>query len=908
MMKTRTAVCLLVMLAALSLSAGIRITEPTDGATVPTLSDGQKAYLAMPRAERVAYFADYAKRDEMCKLTGCPRPVRIAWQDGTAPFDVTVRRMPDGRVFFRKRTADSSVGVDNLEIARRYEVTVEDVAGKAVATFETEDLAPRLIRVPGVPNVRDLGGWKTLDGRRVKQGMALRTSGMNENAEGLMPGRTKVTAETREVMLGFFGIRSDIDLRSDRECLLMQGSPLGPSVSWFHVSSSAYGDMTNASARAAFKTVFSVFLDRTSYPIAFHCIGGKDRTGSVAFILGALLGVAEEDLYRDWEATGFWLDERDFIHRTRFDKLIRVFDGFPGATLHERVKAYVKDLGFTDADIETLREILLEEPSGQLSGFKVEEDMLRRYADKLPPGRRVGFVEASVGESPEAFSVQEREGAVFVSGANRRARIFGLGRLLREPDFRGISSPDLPVRGIYFATHFGNWYDNASEREIREYVEDIALWGCNQVRVWFDMHDFRGMDDPDAAPRVARLKAILRAATDCGLETSLLGLANEAFADSPAALRADWHGGQNGYVRELAGHYHVELCPSKPGGLDQILAWRAQVLDAFADQPVSQFAIFPYDQGGCTCAGCAPWGANGLMKIVPAFSRLVREKMPGCRVELSTWYFDHFGDLGEWKAIFAQGAELAKYVDSLSVEQLGRIVYGTPGGLPASSMSEISMNGMLPWGCFGANPQPRRFEAEVKKGRGKLTGFRPYSEGIYEDMNKVILLQLAWDGKMTADDVVGAYAAFHFGEAAREAVSKAASMLEDNLGFDVRIVQGAKSYDAYGCGKADPAKPFTFRLSGKRPDLARAEAAERLLAEADAKLPADVRASWRWRILLLRTQIDRALAAGAGVDDKVVQTACGELCGIYRVNGTTEPFLTPPGPAFNPQSFSAGHL
>ena len=56
------------------------------------------------------------------------------------------------------------------------------------------------------------------------------------------------------------------------------------------------------------------------------------------------------------------------------------------------------------------------------------------------------------------------------------------------------------MRGIYFATHFGNWYDYASERELREYVEELALWGCNQVRVWFDMHDFACADVDPARP------------------------------------------------------------------------------------------------------------------------------------------------------------------------------------------------------------------------------------------------------------------------------------------------------------------------------------------------------------------------------------------------------------------------
>ena len=43
-------------------------------------------------------------------------------------------------------------------------------------------MAPRLIRVARVPNVRDLGGRVTEDGRRVRQGLLFRSAGLNDNA------------------------------------------------------------------------------------------------------------------------------------------------------------------------------------------------------------------------------------------------------------------------------------------------------------------------------------------------------------------------------------------------------------------------------------------------------------------------------------------------------------------------------------------------------------------------------------------------------------------------------------------------------------------------------------------------------------------------------------------------------
>ena len=92
----------------------------------------------------------------------------------------------------------------------------------------------------------------------------------------------------------------------------------------------------------------------------FHCIAGADRTGSLAFVLEALLGMDEDELYKDWEVTGFQKSKLDFRHETRFDKLVKGFDAYPGATIHERVVAFVKSCGFTDADIARFRELVLE--------------------------------------------------------------------------------------------------------------------------------------------------------------------------------------------------------------------------------------------------------------------------------------------------------------------------------------------------------------------------------------------------------------------------------------------------------------------------------------------------------------------------------------------------------------------
>ena len=318
----------------------------------------------------------------------------------------------------------AKVEIDNLEIACAYTWRVADAEGADEAVFTTEDYAPRFIRVPKIENLRDLGGRIGLGGRRVRQGLVYRSVGLNENARRvylstkqleaayadgsleqllatttdlnlkptdvkkyvakirgyiktdthlpdrygkrflltakLKPGAERLTPETRAYMTDVLGIRTDLDLRSFAEVFGMEGSPLGPKAKWVHIPFSAYGGMGETEGKEPFKKAFRVFLDEANYPIDFHCIAGADRTGSLAFILNGLLGVAEEDLYRDWETTAFTARSKGFNHKERFDRLVKVFDAFSGETINARIEAYVLSLGFTAADIAKFRAIMLE--------------------------------------------------------------------------------------------------------------------------------------------------------------------------------------------------------------------------------------------------------------------------------------------------------------------------------------------------------------------------------------------------------------------------------------------------------------------------------------------------------------------------------------------------------------------
>ena len=146
-------------------------------------------------------------------------PVTFAWTctDGeVGPFTVT---FADNEAFenpqyaYSRKDTDTSVTppnyLTNFKIGQKYywKVTGKSKDKKevtsAVSSFTTEDMAPRWIKLEGrVGNTRDLGGWKTMDGRRIKQNMIFRGQGLNDNsANGRQPGRNRLTAADIDWML-----------------------------------------------------------------------------------------------------------------------------------------------------------------------------------------------------------------------------------------------------------------------------------------------------------------------------------------------------------------------------------------------------------------------------------------------------------------------------------------------------------------------------------------------------------------------------------------------------------------------------------------------------------------------------------------------------------------------------------
>ena len=380
--------------------ATLTILEPADGSVVDTVRPAQREFLNRPLDVCRERFHDKSAREADEKIGGRPAKVRFSWRlDGAeviGKYSVTVVRNRDGTVFWAGKSSSPSLKLNNFEIGTEYAWTVRantsDGEVHAGGTFRTDPTGPRFVRIDNVRNVRDLGGRTGLSGMRVRQGMIYRSAGLNDKwePENGRLGKMFLTDEGRMYAKNVLGIKTDLDLRTDKECHDMTASPLGEGVKWAHISSGCYDNFAEKEWKGAFAKCFRIFLDEKNYPIVFHCVAGADRTGSLAYVLESLLGMDDDYMQRDWMLTALSHKKMTFLPE-RYDRLLKVFDAMPGETRRERVAAWVRSCGFTDADIARFRSIMLAKDDASVALSLAER--LRR--NLLEIGRSPRFVYAA---------------------------------------------------------------------------------------------------------------------------------------------------------------------------------------------------------------------------------------------------------------------------------------------------------------------------------------------------------------------------------------------------------------------------------------------------------------------------------------------------------------------------------
>ena len=262
--------------------------------------------------------------------------------------------------------------VQNLKINTEYYYYVKAEYGSSVfrsetKSFTTENTTIRNIAAEGVENVRDLGGYVTEDGKTVKQEMIYRTAQFNYDHSSSSAIVSEPTEKGKEVLLNQLKIKTEIDVREkqksngDDETAGITSSPLGSSVNYVNLPMKYGGSnvIANEANKASFKLFLEYCADEDNYPIAFHCVRGTDRTGAMAYAIGALCGVSELDLMKDYLFSNFaninsaYLESKAITGAAFYIEQIRNSEG---DTLSEKTKNYL--ISKTGVSLETLNSII----------------------------------------------------------------------------------------------------------------------------------------------------------------------------------------------------------------------------------------------------------------------------------------------------------------------------------------------------------------------------------------------------------------------------------------------------------------------------------------------------------------------------------------------------------------------
>ncbi|WP_019546453.1 tyrosine-protein phosphatase [Streptomyces sulphureus] len=341
-------------------------------ATAPPAFAGSPATTGAERsaAQAVPFTAASAERAPDGSYT-------LSWSSPARSVAVTAHTTPEAdddgvALGAGEGTATLTVPAGQLPPAERWYFRLAPDSGGAL------DVAERSLNVASAKNFRDVGGYRTADGRWVTFGKVYRSNKLNnltpeeqtklssqritldvdlrnhverhEDPDVLWEGADYTVADVASLRHGI-GFH-DPALMTLAEAialgLLSGSSDLGQSI--------GYPFMVNfEGADRAFEKLLRGVGENGSGATVFHCSAGKDRTGWGAAVLLTLLGVPRATVEADFLASNAYTGNPEAVElswlKAAFDKVDDLYGSFD---------AYVeKGLGLDTATVEALKEKLL---------------------------------------------------------------------------------------------------------------------------------------------------------------------------------------------------------------------------------------------------------------------------------------------------------------------------------------------------------------------------------------------------------------------------------------------------------------------------------------------------------------------------------------------------------------------
>ncbi|MET9700540.1 tyrosine-protein phosphatase [Streptomyces sp. NPDC006529] len=203
------------------------------------------------------------------------------------------------------------------------------VPAPAAARHHRQQTAETIRRIPlqGAVNVRDVGGYRTLLGGQVRQGLVYRSDALSKLTDADLTtvsglGLTKavdfripmelqydgadrlpagLTATSRPVSdLGLYGTLVGAIATGDP---VKQEQMLGGGRAEAYMRGIYRTFVTSQESRAQFAATLREIADGAQGPLLYHCTSGKDRTGWMSYVLLRALAVPQSAAEQDYLAS-----------------------------------------------------------------------------------------------------------------------------------------------------------------------------------------------------------------------------------------------------------------------------------------------------------------------------------------------------------------------------------------------------------------------------------------------------------------------------------------------------------------------------------------------------------------------------------------------------------------------------